>query len=357
MKTIKKLIVLICGIPLLFTSCSSDDNNSTGNVSGDYSNGIFILNEGKFMTDNTADVSFLSTDGTLENDIFYGVNNSHLGDTAQSMGFEGDRAYIIVNNSNVIKVVNRHNFELITTITTGIQSPRYIVFESGKGYVSNLGNPAETSDDFIAVIDLNSNQVTTTIPVTEGPEKMIKKDGKLYVAHKGGWGIGKTISVIDLSTHSVITTITVTDFPDGIQEKNGYLYVLCQGLTSWTETPSSQGTLYKIDLNNNQIVSALSFPEGVHPSHLEIEDNKLYYTINNGVYAMDLSASTLPTDAIITLNGVFSIYGFEVKDGKIYMSDPKDYNSNGEIFIYSTNGTLINSYEVGIVPNGFYFTN
>ncbi|MFA7649928.1 MAG: DUF5074 domain-containing protein [Flavobacteriaceae bacterium] len=356
MKTIKKLALLTFGITLFFTSCSSDDNSSGGNVSGEYSSGILILNEGKFMSANTADVSFLSVNGTLENDIFYGVNNSHLGDTAQSIGIESDRAYIVINNSNAIKVVNRHSFELVTTITTDIQSPRYIVFENGKGYVSNLGNPADTTDDYIAVIDLNSNQVTATIPVAEGPEKMVSKSGKLYVAHKGGWGVGNSVSVINLSSNTVTAAIPVSDVPDGIEEENGYLYVLCSGFSSWNpDVPSSQGGLYKIDMNNNEIVSSLSFSEGVYPSHLKIENNKIYYTIGGNVYAMDLSATSLPIDAVVSLSEVYNIYGFEVEDGKIYISDPKDYNSNGEIFIYSTSGNLINSYEVGIAPNGFYF--
>lgn len=357
MKTIKKAALWAFAIPLFLTSCSDDDNNNNGgNVSGEYANGVFILNEGKFMSTETAEVSFLSENGVLENDIFYGVNQSYLGDTAQSIGLEGDRAYIVVNNSNAIKVVNRYTFELITTITTNIESPRYIVFENGKGYVSNLGNPGDASDDFIAVIDLHSNQVTATIPVVEGPEKMVEENGKLYVAHKGGWGVGNTISVIDLSSNTVTATIAVADVPDGIEEEDGYLYVLCSGFASWSaEVPSTQGGIYKIDLSNNQIVSQISFAEGTYPTHLEIENNKMYYTIGGEVYAMDLSANALPTQAILSLNGVYNIYGFEVEDGKIYISDPKDYNSNGEIFIYSTSGNLINSYEVGIAPNGFYF--
>ena len=356
MKTIKRLALLTFGIPLFFSSCSSDDNNPRQEVSGEYTNGIFILNEGKFMSAETADVTFLSENGILENDIFYGVNNSHLGDTAQSIGIEGERAYILVNNSNAIKVVNRNTFDLVATITTAIQSPRYIVFENGKGYVSNLGNPADPSDDYIAVIDLSLNEVTTTIPVSEGPEKMVEENGKLYVAHKGGWGVGNTISVIDLSSNTVSATIPVADVPDGIDEKDGYLYVLCSGFSSWNpDVPSTQGGLFKIDMTTNEVVSSLSFAEGIYPTHLEIENNKIYYTVTGEVYAMDLSATTFPTSALLSLNGVYSIYGFEVEDGKIYMSDPKDFNSNGEIFIYSTNGTFENSYEVGIAPNGFYF--
>lgn len=357
MKTIKKLAVIAFGIPLFFASCSDDDNNGGGHTSqGDFENGVFVLNEGGFNS-NSAEVSFLSANGELEHEIYNAVNGSILGDVAQSIGIEGNKAYIVVNNSNVIRVVNRYTFELITTISSGLQNPRYIVFEDGKGYVSNWGDPLNTSDDFIAVIDLNSNQVSSTISVSEGPERMVEENGKLYVAHKGGWGTGNTISVINLSSNSVTATITVADIPDGIKEENGYLYVLCSGFDSWSSEPSTQGGLYKINLSNNEIVQELPFASGVYPSHLEIEDNKIYYTIGADVYVMGLSDTNLPTNSLLSLSGsgVWSIYGFAVEDGKIYMSDPKDYNSNGEIFIYSTSGTAINSYEVGIIPNGFYF--
>lgn len=357
MNTIKKVALLAFGIPLFFTSCSDDDNGGGHTSKGDFENGVFILNEGGFNT-NTADVSFLSENGEMEHEIYNAVNGSLLGDIAQSIGFEGNKAYIVVNNSNLIRVVNRYTFELIATISSGLQNPRYIVFENGKGYVSNWGDPFDTSDDFIAVIDLISNQVSTTISVSEGPEKMVEENGKLYVAHKGGYGTGNSVSVINLSSNSVTATISVADVPDGIQEENGYLYVLCSGSSSWIpEIPSTQGGLYKINLSNNEIVQELPFSEGIFPSHLEIENNKMYYTIGSEVYVMGLSDTELPANSLLSLseNGVWSIYGFTVENGKIYMSDPKDYNSNGEIFIYSTNGTFQNSYGVGVIPNGFFF--
>jgi len=66
------------------------------------------------------------------------------------------------------------------------------------------------NDDFVAVIDLATNTVESTIPVSEGPEHIESIDGKLYVSHKGGYGYGTTISVID-AANTVASTITVGD--------------------------------------------------------------------------------------------------------------------------------------------------
>src|SRR5690606_26267949 len=86
----------------------------------DYYPGIVITNEGQFGT-NTASLSFLNEEGALNNDIFGAANPGiELGNTAQGMGFNGDYAYIVLNGSESLKVVNRSTFELITTIDEGL---------------------------------------------------------------------------------------------------------------------------------------------------------------------------------------------------------------------------------------------
>src|SRR5690606_28156030 len=111
---------------------------------------------------------------------------------------------------------------------------------------------------------------------------------KLYVAHKGGWGIGNTISVIDLNTISVSASIAVADTPSGIKLSGNYLYVLCTGYESWSlEFPSTQGGLFKIDTTTNQVVSSMLFAEGTHPSQLDISNSVLYYTVGGNVYKMN----------------------------------------------------------------------
>lgn len=357
MRKIKNPLFFLLSLLFVVSSCSSDDSISGNNpVTGEYSQGVFILNEGKFMTSNTADVSFLSNEGIIENDIYSGVNAESLGDTAQSIGMKDDKMYIVVNNSNHIKVVNRYTMELITTISSDIQSPRFITFHNGYGYITNWGDPSVATDDYIAVLGLNSNQVIQKISVAEGPEMMEVVGNKLYVAHKGGWGIGNTVSVIDLSSKSVISSITVADTPSGIKASGNYLYVLCTGYESWSpEFPSTQGGLYKIDTTTNQIVSSLLFAEGSHPTQLDKADSKLYFTVGANVYQMNESDNSLPQTPFISLSGVYNFYGFAVHGDKIYISDPKDYNSNGQIYVYSILGEYLADYQVGIVPNGFYF--
>lgn len=355
MKHLFRFFLTLTATAFLFTACSKDDDTDDGPhlPLGDYENGIFVLNEGGFGASN-ASVSFIDAGGIIYHNIYTAVNGMNLGDTAQSIGFEGDNAYIVMSGSNVIEVVNRYNFEHITTISSQLSNPRYIIFENGKGYVSNWGDPTNESDDFIAVINTLSNTVETTISVAEGPEKMASKDGILYVAQKGGWGYGNTVSVITLSNQAV-TSVSVADIPDDLVVVNDHLYVLSSGKPAWTgdETP---GALTKIKLSDNTISEIFPVIDGTHPVHLIAENSTLYTTIDGAIYKMFLgSTSAFSLAFSVEDQGIYSIYGFEVKNGRIYVGDAGDFISNGKVYIYSTTGTLHREYTVGIMPNGFYF--
>lgn len=353
MKLHKLILTAIAG-SLLFVSCSDDDSKDV--PSGAYDNGVLILNQGKFLGGNSS-VSFLSDALAIENNIFASVNNGDvLGDTGQDIGLEGDLAYIVVNVSNKIEIVNRYTFAKVATISTGLTNPRYIAFENGKGYVTCWGDGTVATDDYVAVIDLVSNTVVSNIPVAEGPERIVEENGKLYVAHSGGYSYGNTVSVIETSGNTVTKTITVGGVPNSLDVENGSLYVLSGGLPSWSgaETP---GQLDVINLNDNTVTKTIAFAAATHPSNLVVKGSSLFYTISNGIYTTATATATLPTVPLFTTEeqGVYGVYSFAVEDGRIYVGDAGDYESNGKVLVYSTTGTLVNSFEVGVVPAGFYF--
>lgn len=317
----------------------------------DYSSGIIITNEGLFGT-NTASLSFLSDEGAVTNDIFGTANaGAELGNTAQGMGFHGDYAYIVLNGTQAVKVVNRTTFELITTIDEGFENPRHIAFSNGKGYVTNWGDGGDTEDDFVAIINLETNSVENTIPVSEGPERIIEVDGKLYVTQQGGYGYGNTISVIDVATN-VVTEIEVADVPLAMLEKDGFLYVICGGKQAWTQD-ETDGGLFQIDLATNTVTKQYDFEAGEHPNYLGAFENQLYFVLDAGIYTINLIEET-PEHNLLVQTDVAVTYGFNLIDDKIYIADAIDYVSPGEITIYSLDGVEIDSQIVGLLPNGFY---
>lgn len=352
----KKVILASLVSAVFFVSC--DNNDDVQDVPlGAYDNGALILNQGGFGNGN-ASVSYVSNDfATFQNGVFSVVNPTvNLGDTAQDMGFYNNFAFIILNGSDKIEVVDRYSFETVATITTGLDNPRYIAFANGKGYVTNWGNGSDANDDFVAVLNLTDFTVSSTIPVVEGPERIVENNNKLYVAHYGGYGYGSTISVINAATNTVSTSIPVGDLPNSLEVKNGNLYVICGGKPSWADAETA-GKLVKVDLSNNTVTSTVNFAAATHPSNMEIENDAIYYTVDSGVFKTTLSATTLPTTALFTTTsqGVYGVYSFKVENNKIFVGDAGDYSSNGKVYIYSLTGVLEHDYTVGVIPAGFYF--
>ncbi|WP_396182556.1 YncE family protein [Flavobacterium sp.] len=351
---LKKIGILLTLSGLFLTACTNDYDIST--PLGAYDNGVLILNQGNFGGGNSS-ISFWSNDfSSFEFNAFSSVNPSvTLGDTAQDLGFYGDKAYVVVNLSNTIQVVNRYTLEHLTTISNGLSNPRYIAFANGNAYVTNWGDASNAEDDYVAVINLTSNSVTSSIPVAEGPERILEHYDKLYIAHIGGYGFGNSISVIEANNNTV-SSIVVGDVPNSMALVNNDLYVLCGGKPSWAE-PETSGSLVKINISTNTVTSTIPYLLRDHPSNLIFHNNKFYYTVDSNVFSKTIEANTIPSTPIFstTQQGVYGVYSFAIANNKIYVGDAADYNSNGKVYIYSLTGTLENQEKVGVIPGGFYF--
>ncbi|MFY8214316.1 MAG: YncE family protein [Flavobacterium sp.] len=361
---INKWLSLALLMLVFFTSCSSEETTPSPYVpQGDFDSGVLVLNEGNFQQPN-ASISYISFDfSRTQNDIFFGVNPSTtLGDTAQSIGFNGNLAYIVVNGSDKIEIVNRYTMVKVGVITSGLQSPRYIAFANGKGYVTTWGSGV--GDGRIQVINLGSNTVVSTITVNDYPNKIIEHAGKLYVSHNNLGEKGKTISVIDAVTNSVSSVIEVGDLPDTMKIEGDHLWVACLGISDYlTPTNNTSGSIVQINLTSNAIIQSL-FPTNntERIDYMDLYGNHIFYSKGSKIFKFALTETTLPETPAFTTDAVY-VYGFAVKNNKIYVADAKTFNVNGEVKIYSSGeqfdpnplGTLLKTVEVGVGPNGFYF--
>ncbi|MBD3582827.1 YncE family protein [Flavobacterium selenitireducens] len=349
MKINKCIFALIAGSVLL-ASCNGDDDSNA--PLGSYDNGILVLNEGG--STGGASVTYISDDlQTVQNDIFTAVNGDDvtLGLFPQSIFFSGDRAFIISNGSNRITVVNRYTFEKVGEVTSGLTVPRYGVVYNGKAYVTNSNLFTSPTDDFIAVIDLNTLTAGTPIPVNNQAERIIEENGKLYVSG-GFYGSGNVVSVINTSNQQV-TAINVGTAPNSLEEKDGILYVLC---SSW----NGPGKIVRIRLSDNALLGEMAFAETmVNAQNLDIEDGFIYFTAGPKIYKVDPFLALAADTPLIDTGSESSYigYGFAVNDGRIYIAEgADDFVSDGKIFIYSeNNGALVDEIPVGLGPNGFYF--
>lgn len=320
---------------------------------GDYANGILVSNEGPF-SNGTGTVTFISEDlSVVNNGIYKMTNDEDLGNVVQSIGFTENEAFIVANVSNKINVVNRYTFEKIASITDGLNNPRYFIEANGKGYVTNWGDTADETDDFVAIINLQNYTVEGTISVILGPEAILAKDNTVYVAHQGAWGQNNKVSVINTSSNELIKTLTVGDVPNSMQlDASGNLWVLASGKPAYTGDETA-GVLTKINTVTNEVDNNIQFETTQHPSSLNLDGGILYYRLGDTVFEQSLSATSLNMETV--LEGV-SFYTMVVNNGRLYGTDAGDYASNGTLTVYDLNTELtIKALTVGIIPGGIYF--
>jgi len=348
-KNLRNIRMFALAITIL-SSCKKDNINDIS-IPGNYEDGYFITNEGNFGTGNGS-ISFVDEYGTVENDVFASINSFALGDVVQSMSIINDHAYILVNNSSSIEVASVDS--MISVATINVSQPRYMAQVSdSKAYVTDWGING------VQVIDLATNTVSSTISCGAGPEGIAVGGAFAYVCNVGGWGLDNTITVINTDNDVVETTLTVGDKPNSVViDVNGAVWVLTGGYTEydadWNVVSETAGNLVKIV--DNTIEATYAFAVGNHPEDLVINDagTKLYYSDGSwskAVYAFNVNDTELPTTALINR----SFYGLGFDNGYIYGTDAVDFTQSGWSYKYTTEGTIIDSIQVGIIPGGYCF--
>jgi hypothetical protein len=355
------LISLLFALPIAFISCEEDEeNNKTDNKDNQPEKNIidsaYVVNEGAFQSTN-ATITLLNVDSNVsvtKNKLFNKANGWKLGDIAQSMSFHNDKAYIVVNNSQKMEIVDKRSFKSVA-VMEGLSYPRqFMGISKNKGYLTD-GSSSNGKNAHILVIDLNSYSIADSIEVGKGPESMLKKDKKVYVTNFGGYSTGKTVSVIDSEADTLLENITVAEKPADIASgANGNIWVYCKG-TYNTSSYTYNAKLVKIDSESyetttydiGEISSFGSYLMAISP-----DKETIYYTGSDGIYAMDVNASDLPASASIEEMP----YGINVHpgNGNIFCLVSAGTNS-GYAIRYDTEYNLLDSTKVGISPNSVVF--
>ncbi len=338
---------------LILQSCETSSIDSP-EPQGAYENGFFIINEGPYGN-GSGSLTFVDTNfNYVEQNVFQNVNGESLGNVVQSMALSEDNAYIVVNNAHKIVIANRFSMEKLGSIETGLNNPRYMIITNGKAYVSNWGSPFDSTDDFIAVIDLDTNEVIQTIAVSEGPEKMELIGDKIVVAMQGGWGFNNKISIINTSNNTLQTSIDLGYIPNSMIVKDQALYVLSGGIPSWSWTlPESAGQITKIDTDSFTIVDTWDFDTSAHPGFLSFDGTSLLYNLNGNIFKWN-GADALPTTPENGLGGYY--YGMSAKNNLLFTLDAADFASEGTLKIfYLASNNQIQSIPTGIIPNAVVF--
>ncbi len=357
MKKNKLIYASILAFSITISGCKKDDPETPAEVtpSVSYSNGVFITNEGPYGT-GTGTISFYSrSSGSVSANLFGAHNTYPLGNVVQSMEVFNSQGYIVVNNAGKVEVVDATSFNSQGAINN-LVNPRYFLgINNSKGYVSQWGSGATGE---VKVIDLATKAVTATINTGNGAEGMVKSGNNVYVACSGGYVTDSVVTVINTATDAVVTNITVGANPSSIKmDANGKIWVICGGEWNGTITALLKtGRLVRIDPTTNTVDFSLPFSSTTSsPSHLVINNTgtTLYYMYNGGVYSQSATSASL--NATLVINRSFYGLGIDPTNNYFYGSDPGNFSSNGKVIRYNAAATVLDSFNVGLIPGNFCF--
>jgi DNA-binding beta-propeller fold protein YncE len=337
---------------MLLSGCGKSKEDQPA---GAFSNSVFIVNEGPFQTGSGSISAFDRDSLKVTNDIFEKVNGWPLGNIVQSLTVFNDKAFIVVNNSNKIEVVNLGDFKSVKTIDN-LPLPRcFIGYNASKGYVSCW-------DSTVKVISMIDYSVISSIPAGTGPDEMILSGNELFVINCGGFAVDSIVTVINTVTDEFSENILVGHRPSGIQaDRDGNLWVLCSG-KGWNGFPApgdSPAKLICLDPDSHHILKEFTFPDSEnHPDNLVIDEKgtTLYYCHPEGIFAFSIYSQSLEAQPFIIGGSMYYGLGYDKSLKMIYATDPLDYAQNGWVYRFNAaDGSAVDSLMVGVVPNNFWF--
>lgn len=346
--------IFIVGIVLLlaFNAC---DKQPPPTPTGAYSQGVFTINEGLFGN-TSGTITHYDRTGSTTQKIFWKKNQRDLGDVVQSLAFQGDKGYVVVNNSNKIEVVEANTFAEVAQITD-LRLPRYCLpISSTEAYVTEWGTDGLTGS--LARLDLTNNSIAERFSVGVGPEQLYFKNGLLYSTHTGGFGDNNIVTVFDVQQRQVVTTITVGDRPSGIvEDQQGNLWVACAGKVAYLTYPnidtanSTASQLVAISPTTHTVVQQVNFGKG-NPIGNLIGDagSQLFYTKAGQVWSYDTGTGVEKA----LFSGSFYGLGYDPQEQLIYAASAAGVNP-ALVQVYDLNGNLVRDYTAGVFANGFVF--
>lgn len=353
-----RLSSLFCTLALVafLASCREDKvNPDTEPEPVAERKGIYVLAEGSWNGNNSTLTYYNYENKALIADKFTSENGRGLGDTANDIVVYGSKMYIVVNVSSTIEVVNAQTAKSVKQIemkNDGVgRQPRHIVFDKGKGYISNF-------DGTVAVLDTATLTIEKYIAVGRNPEQLTIANGKLYVANSGGLeylsgNYDKTVSVINLTTLTEISKINVVMNPQIVAtDQYGDVYVLSTG--NYNDVGPA---LSIIDSKTDVVKSSTDFTGG----DFAIKGDTAYIPDYSG----NVKLFNVKTETLISANFISdgttieSIGAVTVDDltGEVFVSDSKDYSSNGTVTCFNKSGVKQYSITAGINPNKVVFIN
>ncbi|MGQ7870191.1 hypothetical protein [Sunxiuqinia sp. sy24] len=352
MKKFVKLLPFFLALLALVSSCS-DDDDIIDLYPDELVKGAYILNYGGFSNDAASITKYDYEADKLTPFYDQQQNNGAIMVSAPQWVYQhDDRVYVMANEPDRVLVYDPL-FVGQDTITTDIVKPRNCVASGNYLYIACWGGEVwnDNSVSYIAKYNLVTGEVEKKIALPGGPEGLEVANGKLYAA----LNYKNAVAVVDLKSEAIsyIETTAVCSYL--VKDDSDNLYVSLVG--TWSN-PSEGAGLGYINTKTDEV--------SIHPltmtsSYASVmafnkDKTKLYaigasgYPVVGGVHVFNTSTKAFEEETLV--NGVTGIKGISVnpENGDIYVLIDNGSSVNGTMMIYSEDGELTDTKDVGASP-------
>jgi hypothetical protein len=309
---------------------------------------VYILSEGGFSP-NTSALSLLDLNtNQFTPNIFTGGN---LGLYPNGLIFHNDRLYITEqgNFGSSGKIYRLDTLGIVQVSAVVGTNPYSLAIANNKIYITN--GPASN----VTVLNLADFSFVKNIPVGVYPQEIIEFSGKIFVANNSlfGGSADSTVTVIDPIRDSVIATIVVKKDPSSFAVSNdNHLLIGCPG-------DQNSGRIFKVNPQTFQIVDIYTVPNFGFSKDISVDKNSNdIYFISNNNDIVKFNLSTRQSSIVVSSvfpNNFYYGYAYDYVNSRHYVLDAKNFTVNGNLYIYSNNGTLLNTYQTSIAPRRILF--
>ena len=357
------LFINACRPPLHQEKC--DNPNLQFLINKDYAKeentnfSRIIINEGGY-THGNASITAWNQAGNIKQNAFQAKNNYNIGDVLQSGYYHKDDLYLIVNNSQKIEIIDKYSLQRKKTIT-GFTSPRYMTT------INNIALVTDIYSNSISVFRTSSPCELEPIKMKGWTEQIFTIKDKIYVIERSEVGASLLFAnIVEIEMQEldlkpifkIIKRTSIAIEPQSVGlDKNENIWILSSGKESesvyptFTKFNTTSNTIEKIITYN----SFINIPQNLATGHDNSTGN-MYYNQGSSVYEFNINDNLLPTDEFIntTIQNIYSI-SYNAHTGYIYVSDAKDYVSNGTVVVYNTEGEFVENIPAGIIPSKVIF--
>ncbi|RAI92275.1 YncE family protein [Algoriphagus yeomjeoni] len=345
-----KLNQLLWASALISVSFACSDSGEEKPL-GKYDNGILIMNEGNFGT-NDGEVYHLNqnTEELLPN-IFEAENLRPFAGLLEDIVLEADRLYLVANTGKV-EIVNPADFKSLGAVSAELDQPRSLAVNGSKLFISDYGpyNASyATPDSYVAVVNgLDGGVVSKKIEVSNKPEDLFSHGNFIIVAGSEE----NKIEIIDATQEVVVSTIDLEASPKQFYAVGNVLWIYA--------VATDEVIFYTVNLSSLTLGNTYTVPVANATSRIAFDgDDEMYVLTSSGwpdyndaVVNIDIEGSSATFTELMTGSGFYGI-GYDHNLDQVYVSNSNGFQGNGTVTVLSETGSVVRTFEVGRGPSGF----